>query len=336
MTLEPIDPETAVEMYLADRKHDLAQTSIKAAKYRLRHFVRWCDEEDITNLNELTGRRLHEYRLWRRADGDINKVTEKTQMDQLRVFVRWLESIDAVKQDLSVKVRSPDVTPSENARDVMLESERAAEILEHMERYEYCSARHVALSLMWHTMMRIGGVHALDLEDYEADEQYLEVHHRAETDTPIKNKGDGERLVALSDDICALLDDWIADQRREITDDHGRNPLLTSAHGRLTKSTLRAYIYEITRPCVIGNDCPHSREEDSCEATEKHKASQCPSSVSPHAIRRGGITHNLNNEMPDTVVGDRANVSPKVIEQHYDRRTKREKMEQRRDYVDDI
>jgi hypothetical protein len=40
--------------------------------------------------------------------------------------------------------------------------------------------------------------------------------------------------------------------------------------------------------------------------------------------------------MPDTVVGDRANVSPKVIEQHYDRRTKREKMEQRRDYVDDL
>jgi hypothetical protein len=55
-----------------------------------------------------------------------------------------------------------------------------------------------------------------------------------------------------------------------------------------------------------------------------------------HAIRRGGITHNLNNDMPDKVVGDRANVSPKVIEQHYDRRTIREKMEQRRDYVDGL
>lgn len=40
--------------------------------------------------------------------------------------------------------------------------------------------------------------------------------------------------------------------------------------------------------------------------------------------------------MPDKVVSDRANVSPGVIEQHYDRRSEREKMEQRREYLDDL
>jgi len=40
--------------------------------------------------------------------------------------------------------------------------------------------------------------------------------------------------------------------------------------------------------------------------------------------------------MPDKVVSDRANVSPKVIEQHYDRRTEQERMEQRRDYLDNL
>lgn len=44
----------------------------------------------------------------------------------------------------------------------------------------------------------------------------------------------------------------------------------------------------------------------------------------------------LNSDMPDRVVSDRANVSPKVIEQHYDRRIEREKMEQRRDFLDDL
>lgn len=36
----------------------------------------------------------------------------------------------------------------------------------------------------------------------------------------------------------------------------------------------------------------------------------------------------MDNYMPDKVVSDRTNVSPEVIESHYDRRSEREKMEQ--------
>ena len=72
-----------------------------------------------------------------------------------------------------------------------------------------------------------------------------------------------------------------------------------------------------------------------CEALPRNHTSKCPSSLNPHAIRRGSITHSLNNDMPDKVVSDRANVSPEVIEQHYDRRSEREKMEQRQAYLDD-
>ncbi|WP_218155560.1 hypothetical protein [Halomicrobium zhouii] len=106
---------------------------MKGHRYRLGHFVRWCNEvEDIQNLNTLNRRQLHRYRLWRRDDGDLNKVSEKIQMDTLRVFIRWLESIDGVNQDLSQKVLSPSITPDENSRDGMLESDRASEILAHL------------------------------------------------------------------------------------------------------------------------------------------------------------------------------------------------------------
>lgn len=336
MSLEPIDPETALELYLADKENDLAEASLEAHEYRLNHLVRWCNQQDITNLNTLTGRQLHEYRLWRRDEGDLSKVAEKTQMDTVRVFIRWLESIDGVEQDLSEKVLSPSITPDENSRDVMLDSERATEVLAHLEKYEYATIDHVAIALMWHTMMRVGGVHALDVEDYDAEEQYLEVRHRPDTGTPIKNKGDGERLVALSDQLCTLLDDWIENQRPEVKDDYNRRPLLASRRGRAQKTTLREYVYQWSRPCAIGNGCPHDRDPEECEAIPHGSASKCPSSVSQHAIRRGSITHSLNNDMPDKVVSDRANVSQAVIDQHYDRRTEREKMEQRRDYLDDL
>jgi hypothetical protein len=63
MTLEPIDPDTALEMYLADKQNELANAPLDAHKYRIGHFVRRCDGEEIANLTTITGRTLHEYRL---------------------------------------------------------------------------------------------------------------------------------------------------------------------------------------------------------------------------------------------------------------------------------
>ena len=72
MNLEPIDPETALEMYLNDRENEVAQATLYSHRSRLSHFVRWCDENEVENLNQLTGRMLHQYRLWRRDEGDIS------------------------------------------------------------------------------------------------------------------------------------------------------------------------------------------------------------------------------------------------------------------------
>jgi integrase len=132
-----------------------------------------------------------------------------------------------------------------------------------------------------------------------------------------------------------LLDDWLEDQRPNVTDDYGREPLVATTQGRANKTTLRTYVYQATRPCFRGADCPEERDPEECEAAIKdQQAFRCPANVSPHAIRRGSITHSLNSDLPDNVVSDRANVSPAVIEQHYDRRTEKKKMEQRRDYLE--
>jgi integrase len=336
MNLEPIDPETAVELYLADREAEVAKATLYSHSSRLGHFVRWCDEEEIDNLNELSGRSLHEYRLWRRREGDLAPATEKTQMDTLRVFVKWLESIDAVVDDLHTKVRSPVLRDGQNVRDVMLESDRAEEVLSYLAKYEYASRQHVVLTLMWHTMMRTGAVHSLDVEDYDSDGQYIAVVHRPETGTTIKNGVGGERLIALSNEVCGLIDDWIANRRPDVDDEFGRQPLVSTSNGRAHRSTLRGDCYRYTRPCVSTGECPHDRDVDDCDAMNYTAAFDCPSSVSPHALRRGGITHHLNNDVPKEVVSDRANVTAGVLEEHYDRRSQHEKMEQRRGYLDNV
>jgi hypothetical protein len=83
--------------------------------------VDWCDEEGIDNLNELTGRDLHEFRLWHMERGNINQVTLRQHMCTLRVFLKWAASIDAVNPELYDKLLVPKISRAERKRDTMLD-----------------------------------------------------------------------------------------------------------------------------------------------------------------------------------------------------------------------
>ncbi|MFC7057657.1 tyrosine-type recombinase/integrase [Halovenus salina] len=257
-------------------------------------------------------------------------------MDTLRVFIRWLETVDGVEQDLHTKVRSPDLSGEEKSRDVMLDKERADRALEYLRKYKYASRQHVVLTLLWHTMMRVGALHALDVGDFNEEEQSIEVVHRPEKDTSIKNAERGERHIGLSDEVCTVLVDWITDRRPDTTDEHGRHPLISSELGRVHRTTLRRDCYRYTRPCVFTDECPHDRKISDCDAAEHDHPYECPSSVSPHAFRRGALTHALNSEVPEKVLSDRANLSESVLDEFYDNRSKQERMEKRRKYLNHI
>jgi site-specific recombinase XerD len=336
--LEDIEPDEALQLYINHRRREVSEATLRSHKSRLGHFIRWCtDEKGIDNLNDLTGRALHEFRLWRRnLNGGIKPVTEKTQMDTLRVFIRFLETIDGVQSDLSEKVLSPNLESKENVRDVMLDSGPAEAILDYLSKFEYASRSHVVIALQWHTMMRRGAVRGLDLGDYHSEEQCLEIRHRPETGTPIKNQEDGERMVALSSETCDLLDDWIDHHRPDVTDEYGREPLVATNNGRIHVTTPTSIVYNWTRPCRMGAPCPLNRDPEECEAASYVAASKCPESVSSHAVRRGSITHHLNSDVPREVVSARANVGPDVLDKHYDRRSEKSKMEQRRKYLHNL
>lgn len=334
--LEPLSPERAKEMYEQQRQDEVTDRTLQAHHYRLVHFVRWCGEEGVDNMNDLTGRKLHEYRLWRKEDGDLKPISLRGQLETLRVFIRFCETIDAAPEGLYEKIRLPPLSTQDEQREEILTSEQAEEVLDYLRRFEYASRQHTLLRLLWHTGMRLGAVHGLDVGDYDSDEERLLVRHRPETMTCLKNGDEGERLIALDPQTCTVLDDWISHQRPDVTDNHGRDPLFTTDQGRLAQTTIRETVYRATRPCYIGDECPHDRNPDDCKGTRHGYHSRCPSSVSPHSIRRGAITHFLTEEVPEKVVSDRMNVSPEVLDKHYDRRTEEVKVEQRRAYLDGL
>lgn len=103
-------------------------------------------------------------------------------------------------------------------------------------------------------------------------------------------------------DVCEVLNDRIDRQRPDGTDDHGRDSSLTTQYGRLSGTTVRETVYKATRPCYYGDDSPHNRDSEECEGTYYGSYSRCLSSVSPHTVRRGSITHHRSGDVPETVV----------------------------------
>lgn len=50
-------PTEAVQTYL-DGRTDLALSSKESHSYRLERFLEWCEEEEIDDMNDLTGRKV--------------------------------------------------------------------------------------------------------------------------------------------------------------------------------------------------------------------------------------------------------------------------------------
>lgn len=348
---EPIalDWNEALERHVQIKQsEDASPATIRSHKSRLGIFIDWVQpnpiktpEEDegprIETTDQLHQKHLQDYRL-KRAD-EVAKKTLKTQMDTLRVFLRNMEDYGAVREGIHQHVRSPSLKGDEGQRSDHLPIDRGEQIRSHLREYEWGSKEHVMFELLWGCAMRVGDVHSIDEEDVNLKENFILLEHRPEEGTTLKNGNSGERIVAITDTVSEAIQSYINNPERngDVTDDHGRNPLLTSSKGRLHKQTIRSRSYAITRPCVTGNGCPHDdRDPDECRAARNmNRAYECPSSKSPHALRSGGLTRMRDDGIPPWIISERVDASEEVIEQHYNEMTEEDKMEVRRQYFDD-
>jgi len=126
--LEPIEPSTAQELSLDHKANQCSDVTVQSYEYRTNYFVEWCDANGIDNMNDLSGRDVHQYRLWRKEEGELNKISMQTQMCTIRVFLEWCGTIEAVDPDLYNKVLVPQVNGEGAQLDVMLDADHADEM----------------------------------------------------------------------------------------------------------------------------------------------------------------------------------------------------------------
>lgn len=337
--LEPLSPSKAVEMYTSLREDELEDSTLRTHRSRLSFFVEWCDENELENLNDLTGRQLLEFRNWRKKQLDSQKSLE-SNLRTVRTFLRKCVKFDGVHPIVPEKIDIPTLSDKETSRDVMVPPDVAAAVLDHLAKFNYASTEHVVWLLFVEAGLRSSALYSLDVGDFEIgdDGGYFDLTHRPESNTGLKNKHESERLVHLSKSTSRVVQDYLDDVRPDVTDEFGRRPLIASKHGRLRKTTMRKYVYAWTRPCVIFGTCPHDVSPDefgSCDARESSStAYKCPSSKSPHAIRRGYLTTELDAGVPKAVLSDRCDVSPEVIDASYDERDEGQKMRLRKELRD--
>ena len=336
----------AIERYLRRRRADSTESSVKAWKYRLKLFREWTEEVQIESVGELRGYDFDDY--YEHRASQIAPVTLEGEMWTLRMFVEYLEQLDAVGNGLHESVRIPDLDPDERSSEVSLDRDPALALLRYYRNSdaERARRRHAFLELAWYTGARQGALRGLDVRDLylrldDDDEQsWVEFRHRPESGTPLKNKIRGERPVGIPDRVARVLSEYVGQYRYDSHDDSGRQPLLASSRGRAGEATIRAWSYRATIPCLHGT-CPHGKDPDTCDWVDYHEAAKCPSSRSPHQIRTGSITWQLNIGIPPEVVAERVNASVKTIADHYDWasekerwRRYRDRMENRTEYVE--
>ena len=331
--LVPMSPEEGVERFLEHREANVATSTFQNNRTTLEQFLAWCRDEEIENLNDLSGRDLADYVHDRRQD--VKPISLQKELSAIRVALEYWADLDAVEPGLRERVHAPEVADGAEARDVKVDPEVAEEVLEYLDRYHYATREHVVLSLWWQTGIRLGAMRTLDVDDLREEDHALAINHRPDTDTPLKNKKEGERWVWVGERLFELIEEYIDVHRIEVRDDHGRRPLFTTRQGRASGSTLRDISYRWTQPCRW-DECPHGREQESCEAYGKpNTPSKCPSVRSPHGWRRGSITDHLARGVSAEVVSERMNVSLEVLYRHYDARQPDEKMAVRREHLQD-
>ncbi|RDI72667.1 site-specific integrase [Halopelagius longus] len=312
--LTPKAPAEAVKEYLNARESKLSETTIESQRNRLEAFVEWAEENGLQNMSSLSGRDIHYFRMW--IEERVEPVILAGHLQTLREFLEFCAWRSVVPNGISERVHIPTVEPEEETRNHFLGPDRGKAVLDYLHQFQYASRDHALFTLLWRTGIRLGTLRSFDVGDFDAGAQLLRIRHRPKTETPLKNGSDAERSISISSSTSNVILDYINHHRCDVIDRYDRNPLITTQQGRVSRGAVRDAVYRVTRPCVIGS-CPHDQDPKTCEAMDSGSPQKCPSSRSPHSIRRGSMAWFLRRGTSSELVSDQMDVSRGILESYW-------------------
>lgn len=320
----------AVETYIKRKRPDWKGGTERTYRRNLELFVEYAGEREIERVDALTRWEAGGFTDWL-LEQDYAPASVASRQKAVKTWIRWLESQGLVEHGLHTAIETLRLTEDEQTSNQQLEPADAKALLTfYRDSAEWRGTRrHVVLELLWHIGCRASGLLALDLGDYDRDAGDLRFRNRPEKGTRLKEGLTHERDVTISATPQDVLDLYLTRERFSVRDEYGREPLITSQAGRPTEDTLRYWTYEATQPCMC-QECPHGKRRPNCEWVPRKQASKCPSTRSPHPIRRGSITWQRNLGFSSETVAERVAATPNVIRRYYDQPDHAAELERRR------
>jgi integrase len=335
MKLKATPPHDAKNRYLKDKSSHVSDKTIYNYDTALTRFLEFLDMRNIDDMRDVDSDLIQQFEQHRLES--VKPVTCRNDIRTVKNFIEFCETIQACPVGLHELIRPTKVPKGDEVCDTILTKEEADAILDYLNTYHYASTRHAILLVLWKTGMRVGALRSLDVSDFNEGKPALELRNRPGKGTPLKKRERGERNVFITLATAEILSDYIETNRTDSKDEYGRQPLFSSKNGRMNIPALQKNVYAATRPCTYnGDNCPYGKDTDTCEAMRYDRASKCPGSVSPHALRRGYVTAARNAGQPKDVTGERVDMGKSTLDKHYDHGNHDEKLDRRKDHLRDI
>lgn len=327
--LSNIENPTFNELYnrYLSRNQNKSPNTISRYKRCIPKFLDFANDRDLNTPLGLSTELVDSYVDFLHSEYDRD-ATILVHTKTVRSWFTFLNTRDYCSDKVVRLLNTSELGLNPKARDEAIPRSEAITILNKLSQHRRGTSLHALFGLTSNCGLRLGGVNSLDLEDYDKDERRIKIRHRPSTGTRLKNKHDGERMVILAEPAAEALDMYIATDRVNIEDEYGRNPLFTTNRGRAATSTLRRWLYEATS-CRWATD----HEDKHCDGSCDPDSSICSFSYYPHAIRRGSIVYHLSGGLTPHHAHDRFDVSPRIIEKHYDPRSEAQRLEDRKEFV---